>query len=42
MKREGRSVAEIAAHTGLHPDSIHRILRQLAKRLTLRGTDEQD
>lgn len=37
LKRDGLSVAEIAARIGLHPDSIHRILRQLARRLALRG-----
>jgi RNA polymerase sigma-70 factor (ECF subfamily) len=37
MKRDGFSVTEIAARTGLHPDSIHRILRQLARELALRG-----
>ncbi len=33
LKREGQSVADIAARTGLHEDSIHRILRQLKVRL---------
>lgn len=33
LKRDGLSVSEIAARTGLHPDSIHRILRQLARQL---------
>jgi RNA polymerase sigma-70 factor (ECF subfamily) len=35
MKRDGFSVMDIAARTGLHPDSIHRILRQLARQLAL-------
>jgi RNA polymerase sigma-70 factor (ECF subfamily) len=35
LKREGLSVPEIAARTGLHEDSIRRILRQLASRLAL-------
>ncbi len=33
LKREGLPVADIAARTGLHEDSIHRILRQLKVRL---------
>jgi RNA polymerase sigma-70 factor (ECF subfamily) len=37
LKRDGFAVADIAARTGLHPDSIHRILRQLARQLALRG-----
>ena len=32
-KRQGLSLAEIAQRTGLHPDSIRRILRKLARRL---------
>jgi RNA polymerase sigma-70 factor (ECF subfamily) len=40
LKRDGLSVAEIADRTGLHPDSIHRILRQLARRLALGGAAE--
>jgi RNA polymerase sigma-70 factor (ECF subfamily) len=31
LKREGYSLAEIGARTGLHPDSIRRILRTLAR-----------
>ena len=39
LKRQGLGLAEIAARTGLHPDSVRRILRQLARRLALhRGT----
>jgi RNA polymerase sigma-70 factor (ECF subfamily) len=35
LKREGLSAPEIAARTGLHEDSIRRILRLLASRLAL-------
>jgi RNA polymerase sigma-70 factor (ECF subfamily) len=33
LKRQGFSLGEIAEHTGLHPDSIRRILRTLARQL---------
>jgi RNA polymerase sigma factor (sigma-70 family) len=33
LKRQGYSLAEIAERTGLHPDSIRRILRTLAREL---------
>jgi len=33
LKRAGYSLAEIAAQTGLHPDSVRRILRTLARQL---------
>jgi RNA polymerase sigma-70 factor (ECF subfamily) len=33
LRRQGLSVAEIAAHSGLHEDSIRRILRDLARQL---------
>jgi RNA polymerase sigma-70 factor (ECF subfamily) len=33
LRREGVPVPDIAARIGLHEDSIHRILRQLARRL---------
>jgi RNA polymerase sigma-70 factor (ECF subfamily) len=33
LKREGVPLAEIGARTGLHPDSIRRILRNLARQL---------
>lgn len=33
LRRDGRSLAEIAAHTGLHPGSVRRILYDLARRL---------
>jgi RNA polymerase sigma-70 factor (ECF subfamily) len=33
LKRQGFKLAAIAAHTGLHQDSVRRILRQLARQL---------
>ena len=33
LKRQGYSLAEIAERTGLHPDSVRRILRTLARQL---------
>ena len=33
LKRQGYSLAEIAARTNLHPDSVRRILRTLARQL---------
>ena len=36
LKRQGLSAPEIAARTGLHEDSIRRILRNLASQLALR------
>jgi RNA polymerase sigma factor (sigma-70 family) len=33
MKRQGQALADIAAHTGLHPSSVRRILYDLARRL---------
>jgi len=33
LKRQGYSLAEIGERTGLHPDSVRRILRNLARRL---------
>lgn len=35
LKREGQKVLEIADRTGLHPDSIRRILRKLARQIAL-------
>jgi RNA polymerase sigma factor (sigma-70 family) len=35
MKRQGLEAPEIAARTGLHEDSVRRLLRQLARRLAL-------
>jgi RNA polymerase sigma-70 factor (ECF subfamily) len=36
LKRQGLSLVEIAAKTGLHQDSVRRILRTLAKQMALR------
>src|SRR5262249_51154873 len=36
LRRQGLSVAEIAARSGLHADSIRRILREVARQLTRR------
>ena len=33
LRRQGYSLAEIAARTGLHPDSVRRVLRTLARQL---------
>ena len=33
LRRQGRPLAEIAEHTGLHPSSVRRILYDLARRL---------
>jgi RNA polymerase sigma-70 factor (ECF subfamily) len=38
LKRQGYSLAEIAARTGLHPDSVRRILRTLARQLAFSQT----
>jgi RNA polymerase sigma-70 factor (ECF subfamily) len=35
LKRQGLEAPEIAARTGLHEDSVRRLLRQLARRLAL-------
>jgi RNA polymerase sigma factor (sigma-70 family) len=35
LKRQGLGTPEIAARTGLHEDSVRRVLRQLARRLVL-------
>jgi RNA polymerase sigma-70 factor (ECF subfamily) len=37
LKRQGYSLAEIAERTGLHPDSVRRILRTLARQLAFDG-----
>lgn len=37
LRRQGYSVAEIAAQTGLHADSVRRILRTLARQLAFEG-----
>jgi RNA polymerase sigma factor (sigma-70 family) len=36
LRRQGYSLAEIAERTGLHPDSVRRILRTLARRLAFK------
>jgi RNA polymerase sigma-70 factor (ECF subfamily) len=38
LKREGYSLAEIGERSGLHPDSIRRILRTLARQLAFEQT----
>jgi RNA polymerase sigma-70 factor (ECF subfamily) len=35
LRRQGHSFAEIAARTGLHADSVRRILRTLAREIAL-------
>src|SRR4051812_35756810 len=37
LRRQGHSLAEIADRTGLHPDSVRRILRALARQLAFEG-----
>jgi RNA polymerase sigma factor (sigma-70 family) len=39
LRRRGHTLAEIAAQTGLHPDSIRRILRTLARQLAFGPTE---
>jgi RNA polymerase sigma-70 factor (ECF subfamily) len=39
LKRQGYSLAEIAQRTGLHPDSVRRILRTLARQLAFANTE---
>ena len=41
LKRQGCSLAEIAAQTGLHPSSVRRILYELARRLAVASEREQ-
>jgi len=36
LRREGVPLAEIAARTGLHPGSIRRILRDLARKMAFK------
>ena len=36
LRREGVPLAEIAARTGLHPGSIRRILRELARKMAFK------
>jgi RNA polymerase sigma factor (sigma-70 family) len=42
MKCEGAPLAKIASQTGLHIDSIRRILRQLAREVSLESTEGDD
>jgi RNA polymerase sigma-70 factor (ECF subfamily) len=35
LKREGKSLAQISEAVGLHPDSIRRVLRELARQVAL-------
>jgi DNA-binding CsgD family transcriptional regulator len=41
LRRQGYSLAEIAQRTGLHPDSVRRILRTLARQLAFDGQQAQ-
>jgi RNA polymerase sigma-70 factor (ECF subfamily) len=38
LRHQGHSLAEIAAQTGLHPDSVRRILRGLARKMAFEDT----
>ena len=40
LKRQGLSLDEIAAPTGLHPSSVRRILYELARRMAIRKKAE--
>ncbi len=40
LKRQGCSLAEIAAQTGLHPSSVRRILYELARHLAAKALDD--
>jgi len=40
LKREGKSLAEIAGQTGLHPSSVRRILYDLARQFTARTAQD--
>ena len=40
LKREGKSLAEIAEQTGLHPSSVRRILYDLARQLSARSSQD--
>jgi RNA polymerase sigma-70 factor (ECF subfamily) len=42
LRREGVAVAEIAARTGLHEGSVHRILQRLACRVAVESTPRTD
>jgi RNA polymerase sigma-70 factor (ECF subfamily) len=39
LRRQGYSLAEIAERTGLHPDSVRRILRTLARQLAFKAQE---
>jgi DNA-binding IclR family transcriptional regulator len=39
LRRDGYLLTEIAERTGLHCDSIRRILRTLARQLAFRGSE---
>jgi RNA polymerase sigma factor (sigma-70 family) len=41
LRRQGYALAEIAAHTGLHTDSVRRILRTLARQLAFATGDQE-
>jgi RNA polymerase sigma-70 factor (ECF subfamily) len=40
LRRQGHSFAEIAARTALHPDSVRRVLRTLARELALEAREK--
>lgn len=42
LKRENYSLAEIAARTGLHADSVRRILRTLARQMAFGSQEENE
>ncbi len=42
LKRQGKSLAEIAAQTGLHPSSVRRILYDLARRVATQNAPEAE
>jgi RNA polymerase sigma-70 factor (ECF subfamily) len=37
LKRQGLAMDDLAARTGLHPGSIRRVLRNLARKLALQS-----
>jgi RNA polymerase sigma factor (sigma-70 family) len=41
LRRQGYSLAEIAQRTGLHPDSVRRILRTLARQQAFSRTNDE-
>jgi hypothetical protein len=41
LRRQGHSLAEIAGQTGLHPDSVRRVLRTLARQLAFKGQESE-